>query len=98
MAPMTTKLIDVTKFGEHFPVITEEGLEELKKRIGLKIIKTVWPWVTEAALDSIRHYAYGIGDDNPLWTDPDYAVRRDMVVLLHRQLSSTQRTELSADM
>jgi acyl dehydratase len=31
--------------------------------------------VTEAALDSIRHYAYGIGDDNPLWTDPDYAVK-----------------------
>jgi len=72
---MTKKLIDVTGLGEHFPVITEEGLEELKKRIGLKITKTVWPWVTETTLDSIRHYAYGIGDDNPLWTDPDYAVK-----------------------
>ena len=75
MAPMATKLIDVTRFGEHFPVITEKGLQELKKRIGLKITKTLWQWVTEATLDSIRHYAYGIGDDNPLWTDPDYAAK-----------------------
>lgn len=72
---MTKKLIDVTRFGEHFPVITEEGLQELKKRIGLKITKSVWPWVTEATLDSIRRYAYGIGDDNPLWTDPEYAAK-----------------------
>jgi acyl dehydratase len=29
--------------------------------------------VEEANRDAIRHYAYGIGDDNPLWTDPEYA-------------------------
>ena len=27
----------------------------------------------EATRDTIRHYAYGIGDDNPLWCDPAYA-------------------------
>jgi acyl dehydratase len=25
--------------------------------------------------DAIRHYAHGIGDDNPLWCDPDYAAK-----------------------
>jgi len=29
-------------------------------------------WNYEATRDAIRHYARGIGDDNPLWTDPAY--------------------------
>jgi hypothetical protein len=56
-----------------FPKITEEGLDDLRKRIGVKIEKTVEPWCYEATRDNIRHYAHGIGDDNPLWCDPDYA-------------------------
>ena len=27
---------------------------------------------TVATLDAVRHYAWGIGDDNPLWLDPEY--------------------------
>lgn len=56
-----------------FPKITPEGLDELRERIGVKIEKTVEPWCYEATRDNIRHYAHGIGDDNPLWCDPDYA-------------------------
>jgi hypothetical protein len=33
----------------------------------------VEPWCYEATRDNIRHYAHGIGDDNPLWCDPQYA-------------------------
>ena len=58
---------------ERFPKITERGLEELRKRIGVKITDTLEPWCHEASRDGIRHYAHGIGDDNPLWCDPDYA-------------------------
>jgi acyl dehydratase len=58
-----------------FPKITERGLEDLRKRIGVKIIDTLEPWCHEASRDGIRHYAHGIGDDNPLWCDPDYAAR-----------------------
>ncbi len=65
--------VDITKLDEHFPIITEEALQALRSRIGKKVESTVEPWVREATADSIRHYAYGIGDDNPLWTDPDYA-------------------------
>ncbi len=56
-----------------FPKITEEGLESLRKRIGVKIENTIEPWNYEATRDAIRHYAHGIGDDNPLWCDPEYA-------------------------
>jgi acyl dehydratase len=58
-----------------FPKITERGLEELRKRIGVKITDTLEPWCHEASRDGIRHYAHGIGDDNPLWCDPEYAAR-----------------------
>ena len=34
------------------------------------ITETVEPWCYEATRDNIRHYAHGIGDDNPLWCDP----------------------------
>ena len=55
--------------------ITDEALEELRKRIGVKIEDTVEPWCYEATRDNIRHYAHGIGDDNPLWCDPAYGRR-----------------------
>ena len=58
-----------------FPKITERGLEDLRARIGVKIGATAEPWCYEATRDNIRHYAHGIGDDNPLWCDPDYAAK-----------------------
>lgn len=58
-----------------FPKITEEGLEDLRRRIGVKITNPAEPWCHEATRDNIRHYAHGIGDDNPLWCDPDYAAK-----------------------
>ncbi len=30
-------------------------------------------WNSRATADAIRHFAYGISDDNPLWLDPAYA-------------------------
>src|SRR5882757_9620606 len=56
-----------------FPTITDAGLDELRKRIGVKISDSVEPWCYEATRDNIRHYAHGIGDDNPLFCDPTYA-------------------------
>ncbi|MGE5089481.1 MAG: MaoC family dehydratase, partial [Candidatus Levyibacteriota bacterium] len=56
-----------------FPKITKEGLDELRTRIGVRLEDTLEPWCHEATRDNIRHYAHGIGDDNPLWCDPDYA-------------------------
>ena len=56
-----------------FPRITDEALAQLRQRIGVRISRDPEPWCHEATRDAIRHYAHGIGDDNPLWCDPDYA-------------------------
>ena len=32
-------------------------------------------WNYDVTADSIRHFAYGTDDDNPLWRDPDYAAK-----------------------
>jgi acyl dehydratase len=58
-----------------FPKITDDTLGDLRRRIGVPITETVEPWCHEATRDNIRHYAHGIGDDNPLWCDPDYAAK-----------------------
>jgi acyl dehydratase len=57
----------------HFPKVTDHGLDQLRQRIGARIENTLEPWCHEATRDNIRHYAHGIGDDNPLWCDPDHA-------------------------
>jgi acyl dehydratase len=30
------------------------------------------PHIQLASQDAIRHFAHGVGDPNPLWTDPAY--------------------------
>jgi acyl dehydratase len=65
----------MTATGRMFPKVTDEGLDDLRRRIGAPITDTIEPWCYEATRDNIRHYAHGIGDDNPLWCDPDYAAK-----------------------
>ncbi|MET0389244.1 MAG: MaoC family dehydratase N-terminal domain-containing protein, partial [Polyangiales bacterium] len=76
-----------------FPKITEAGVNDLRKRIGVRITDTVEPWNYEATRDNIRHYAHGIGDDNPLWSDPGYAERTKYgtILALPSFLFSTSR-------
>src|SRR4029079_181157 len=61
------------KIEREFPKITQQGLDELRGRIGVKIGATAEPWCYEATRDNIRHYAHGIGDDNPLWCSVEHA-------------------------
>jgi acyl dehydratase len=76
-----------------FPKITEAGLDDLRSRIGVKIENTVEPWNYEATRDAIRHYAHGIGDDNRLWCDPEYAkgTKYGSIVALPSFLFTTSR-------
>jgi acyl dehydratase len=59
--------------GRQFPVITDEALDNLRRLIGRPIAESIEPWCYEVTRDNVRHYAHGIGDDNPLWCDPAYA-------------------------
>jgi acyl dehydratase len=51
--------------------ITEEGLEQLRRRVGVEY-PIDDPFVRYINADSIRHAARAIGDANPLWIDPDH--------------------------
>jgi acyl dehydratase len=53
------------------PTLDQAAYDEARSLIGTPI--RVELWNHEASRDSIRHYAWGIGDDNPLWCDPAYA-------------------------
>ena len=55
------------------PAIAEDALEQARALIGMPI--RVEQYNYEATRDTIRHYAWGIGDDNPLYYDADYARR-----------------------
>jgi acyl dehydratase len=77
----------------YFPKITDAALDSLRRRIGVPIENTAEPWCYEATRDNIRHYAHGIGDDNPLWCDPAYAAgtRYGGIVALPSFLFATSR-------
>jgi acyl dehydratase len=64
---------DAGQADQRYATISDAGLESLRRLIGVPISDTVEPWCYEATRDNIRHYAHGIGDDNPLWCDPGYA-------------------------
>lgn len=76
-----------------FPRITDAALDELRARLGKRIENTAEPWCHEATRDNIRHYAHGIGDDNPLWCDPAYAAQSAQggIVALPSFLFTTSR-------
>lgn len=76
-----------------FPKITDQGLDDLRRRVGVRIENTAEPWCHEATRDGIRHYAHGIGDDNPLWCDPEYAAATSWggVIALPSFLFATSR-------
>lgn len=52
--------------------ISEAGLSDLQSRIGRDIVRETMPTFTAVTSDAARLYALAIGDDNPLWCDPQY--------------------------
>jgi acyl dehydratase len=52
--------------------LIEEFISRSRELTG-KEVRERGPWNNEASADAIRHFAYGIDDDNPLWVDPEYA-------------------------
>jgi acyl dehydratase len=52
--------------------ITPEGLQRMQDLIQVELRR---PFIlnTEVTYDAVRHYCWGVGDDNPLWMDREYA-------------------------
>jgi acyl dehydratase len=58
-----------------FAKITDAALAELRAKIGKVPSRKTPPFYTEINTDAARHYAHAMGDDNPLYCDPDYGRR-----------------------
>ena len=54
-------------------IITDEMIEGMRKKIGLKMRLEGYINNEEATRGAIRRFADGIGDSNPLWRDEEYA-------------------------
>ena len=68
---MSTATADKKK-SDNYGVLTEEGIARLKQRIGIQFNKPTPPHNFEVTWDGTRHFAYGYGDENPLWCDREY--------------------------
>jgi acyl dehydratase len=55
--------------------ITPEKVERLRKRVGIPGKHRLAPFNRVSHMDTIRHFAHGLGDDNPLFCDPAYAAK-----------------------
>lgn len=53
--------------------LTDEMIEEARALEGTPV--RIEQWNHEATLDTIRHYAWGVGDNNPLYCDEEYAAK-----------------------
>jgi acyl dehydratase len=53
--------------------ITEETLAAAAELIGQPLRRSRMQWIETVSRDAIRHFAWGVGDNNPLWFDEDYA-------------------------
>lgn len=53
--------------------LTDEAIERSKSRLGVPQPQQNPPHNYEVTWDGSRHFAFGYGDDNPLYCDPDYA-------------------------
>jgi acyl dehydratase len=61
------------KRAENFGVLTDEAIERSRRRLGIPIRQPNPPHNYEVTWDGARHFAFGYGDDNPLYCDPEYA-------------------------
>lgn len=55
--------------------ITDEDIARARAQIGIPQYERNPVFNRQASTDTISHFAFGIGDDNPLWHDPDYGAK-----------------------
>ncbi|WP_194830142.1 MaoC family dehydratase N-terminal domain-containing protein [Nocardia sp. XZ_19_231] len=58
---------------EQFGQLTDAAIERSRRRLGIPNPQRNPPHNYEVTWDGARHFAFGYGDDNPLYCDPDYA-------------------------
>jgi len=62
--------------------ITDDALAAAAELIGQPLRRSRMQWIETVTKDAIRHFAWGIGDNNPLWFDTEYATASPAGTLL----------------
>jgi len=62
--------------------ITDDALATAAELIGQPLRRSRMQWIETVTKDAIRHFAWGIGDNNPLWFDMEYAAASPAGTLL----------------
>ncbi len=52
--------------------ITDEAIAAAATLIGVPLRRDRMQWIETTSRDAIRHFAWGVGDNNPLWLDRAY--------------------------
>ena len=60
---------------EGYGLLTDESFVRGRKRIGIPQRLPNPPHNFEVSWDGARQFAFGYGDENPLYCDPDYAAK-----------------------
>lgn len=67
----TDKTIATEEYAQA-PALWDGALEEARSLISVDLRRTGQTWNTEASPDAVRHFCWGIGDENPLFCEPAY--------------------------
>jgi acyl dehydratase len=70
---VTSTEATTTGKADTFGLLTDEALARSRARLGVPNPQHNTPHNIEVTWDGSRHFAYGFGDDNPLYCDPEYA-------------------------
>jgi acyl dehydratase len=60
---------------EQSPSIWPGAIEEARSLLGVELRRHDHIWNSAATPDAVRQFAWGTGDENPLFCDPDYGAR-----------------------
>ena len=60
---------------EGYGLLSDDSFVQARKRIGIPQRLPNPPHNFEVTWDGSRQFAFGYGDDNPLYCDPEYAVK-----------------------
>ena len=65
-------------------LIDDQSIGEAASMIGVPLRRDRMQWIETASRDAIRHFSWGVGDNNPLWLEPDYAAKSPWQTIVAR--------------